>query len=309
MKTFLKILLVFLLFNATLTGQSNSTTEEFLKVASTNSVFQDLNPEDANSAFSIYIKHLEKRFNHKHKINGKALTKAYSSIQEIKNGLSNGEINFLNTTTEEFLEIKKFFDIVPCLAAVRFSDLHSKYLLIANDDSELKSLNALKAKTLGFSKIFVDFLGDKWLNLHLAKLNEPTYDKFFNSVKYYNKEMNIVYDVFFKKIDCGVIGKDVFDTMCELNPQLRNKIRIIDSSNNFILSVISYYPKMIENKTIKLLIDDMGKYHTFAEGKNILTLFKISRLDKISEVDLLPTKNFLDEYNKTIANKKINKKR
>lgn len=144
-----------------LLGQNRKNADEVLAIASTNQVFQDLDPENANSAFGVYVKQIEKKFNQKNNKNGYATAKVYSSLDDLKKSLKNEEIYFLNTANEEYFELKNQHDTVPCLTSEKYNEKHSNCLLITNTDSGVIYLRNIQKQSIGLSKIYFDWLDDK----------------------------------------------------------------------------------------------------------------------------------------------------
>lgn len=290
-----------ILFGGSVFCQNQIDSSTTLLLGSTNPMFQELNAKEANSIFSNYIQSVVKRFNKKYNQNSGAVSKIYTSLADLKNDLRKNRINMLNITTEEYLVVNPHADLTVCLAPVRDNTKYSKYLLVTHAGKNLNSIEDLKGKTIVMNSLNTKWLGDKWLNVLLMKKKYLQMDKYFGQLNYVQKEKNCLFDVFFKKADCTVIRESLYKAMCELNPQIKRSIKIIETSPELIVSVLAYNNRYPRSDLLKLAAKEMSEYHLFAEGKQILTLYQTERLVPITEHDLISTKKMLDEYNSLAA--------
>jgi ABC-type phosphate/phosphonate transport system substrate-binding protein len=129
-----------------------------------------------------------------------------------------------------------------------------------------------------------------------------TKETFFRNVKIEEKEPNAVYSVFFKKAECAIIQKNVFNTLCTLNPQFNSSLKIIATSPE-LLNIVTVYRKSSEKKVLDVLHSLGVNIQKTSEGQNIIKLFKIKRLVEITDKELTSTKKLIDEYNRYNKNR------
>ncbi len=95
----------------------------------------------------------------------------------------------------------------------------------------------------------------------------------------------VILAVFFGQADAGIVTDFSFDTIAELNPQIRNRLKIIAASPP-VVHAVSILRKDIDDETKKTVMDLISRLDESAEGQQVLTLFKIDRMVPIYESDL-----------------------
>ena len=221
-------------------SQNEKNDQMNFRFGYSNVVFQDIDPNDGNAALLIYTRELEKIFYRKNKKNVSLTTKIFYSIDEIRNELNENKIDLLSITSDKFFEIKKEFNLVPCITTISGNDKFTEYIVISSAKKKIKQIGLLKGSTFSIPKNFENSIAEKWLNvvLHTNKLKSS--EKFFGKILSVTNEKSAVYNVFFNKTDCAIVRESVFKTLSELNPQIENSLNIVEKSPRFIINVISY---------------------------------------------------------------------
>jgi phosphonate transport system substrate-binding protein len=80
------------------------------------------------------------------------------------------------------------------------------------------------------SAIETSRLAPKWLATRVAAQTPSYAEPFFGRVTKEAKLAQIVLPVYFRKADACIVTRQGFETMCELNPQLRGNLRVLASS-------------------------------------------------------------------------------
>lgn len=149
-------------------------------------------------------------------------------------------------------------------------------------DLKGKSFELLKGDDL--TEIFVDYV--------FLKEFHKSYKAVLGSISQQSKASRIVLDVYFKKVDAGVVFKGPFDVMAELNPDIANKIHIVDSYPSLSRNVSFFRKDYIYAQQIKNIAKTLFKGNPRA--KQILELF---RTPELTEFDVNKLDQF-DEFNK-----------
>jgi ABC-type phosphate/phosphonate transport system substrate-binding protein len=262
-------------------------------------VFQDTNPRDANAAIFIWAETLKRNLYEQYHIRGELVPSIYNSTEELEAGLRRKEINILVITTPEYFVLKERYNLIPAIAGVLNESIYSQYVLLVRSDANIYNISDLKQKTIAQPKERSNPLVDIWLNNLLLKNKKPAKDIFFSNVKLDKKESNAVYSVFFKKADCTIVQRSTYNTLCTLNPQFKQSLKIIDASPDLVQH-ITVYRKDSDEEIIKLFLELAKTIHQTSEGQNIVRIFKSTKVIGITEKDLLSTKHLIDEYKKNI---------
>jgi ABC-type phosphate/phosphonate transport system substrate-binding protein len=298
---FLSLALCYILFSL-IPGQSNLPKEKIFKMGYSTSIFQDIDPRDGNAAVYTYAETFRKKIKKERNLEVIFDSYVFNSIDEISDALKKRQISFIGLATNEYFLLQNDYKLIPCLASTTGDDVFSNYILIVNKESNIKDLKSLNGKTLALPSTNLHPLIKIWLSNLLHQKGLELYEKFFKKINSYDKESNTVHSVFFKNNDCGVVRLNSFTTLCELNPQLKKSIDIIEVSPKLLLS-ISCYSKGTDPELLNIMIAESQKLHRSASGKQILSVFKIEKVMEINENDLITTKQMYDYYQKNIRKK------
>ncbi len=100
-----------------------------------------------------------------------------------------------------------------------------QYYFIGWKNTEIKDFKGIKNKIISVERASKPaFI---WLDKNSLIENKKTYKKVVKTIKYEQKDSRVLLDVFFKKVDLGIVKKSTWDTMIELNPAILKRIKII----------------------------------------------------------------------------------
>jgi ABC-type phosphate/phosphonate transport system substrate-binding protein len=143
-----------------------------------------------------------------------------------------------------------------------------------------------------------------WLDVLLGNNKLDWKEKFFSSLKEFNKESQLILSVFFEQTDVCIVSRTAFNTMCELNPQVERDLKILASSPCFKIGLACTTQNSRKFSYIDKLIDATADLNSFTAGKQILILMKTARVRRFKQDDLKTVEQLLKEFEK-LQNKKI----
>jgi ABC-type phosphate/phosphonate transport system substrate-binding protein len=269
--------------------------------------FQDVNPVDATAAIAVYVENTRDMLQKKLNKDVDFSYKIFSSFEEMKKAIKENSVDLISLSTAEYYELKKDCKIYPYLTIKLTDDIYDQYCLIAHVNSEVKTIKDVLGKNLSIPVPKYHVLMEEWLNVALdnANLDEPK--KTFKVIKTVNKESNAVYDVFFNHSDCAVVRKSVFNTICELNPQVKLMLKIIGSSKPIVL-IISAANELSDQVLLKVYLEQALMSSNTANLGNILKIFKTRSFAKLTEENMKSAKEIVDKYNYLVSRRKIENK-
>lgn len=163
------------------------------------------------------------------------------------------------------------------------ADKKSDYLLlIARTDKNINSAKDLRGKRLTMQEN--DELADLFLDTEVLKALKKDYKDIGLTLQYQKKPNRIILDVFFDKADSAVIYKSTYDITTELNPDIKNKIKILAEypvkSKNF-----SYF--RFDYPFLKELNAASVNFNKSVRAQQILEVFKTPEIDycKVEALD------------------------
>jgi ABC-type phosphate/phosphonate transport system substrate-binding protein len=267
-----------------------------IRIGYSSMMMQDVSLTDAKAAIYVWVETLKKNILQKYNLESELFHYVYYSQTEIENALKRNEIDFMGLSTLEYYSLKDKYNLEPMLAGIVDENIYSQYILLTRFDSNINNISDLRGKIFAQAKDQYNPLINVWL-YNLLK-NQKITDKknYFSKIKYEDKEVSAAYSVYFKKADCAIIQKMVYNTVCTLNPQFKNSLRILETSPNLVL-VMTAMKKNTDREVVDLVNKGVETLHLTTEGESIIKLFKAKKFIGISEKDLASTKQLIDSYN------------
>ncbi len=283
------------------TEKTSAREEEQLILGFMNGLFSDVHISDALAATKVWATELKS----KKGFEGPADAVVYDDIPSAMEALTNKRVDLLVLISWQYLEVKDRADIDPYFVTGRGENIAEESVLLVNGDSGMESLEDLKGKNLLILNNVRAALGRVWLETLLFEKGIADIESYFGSIQGTDKSSKTVLPVFFGQADACLIHRSGFDTMCDLNPQLRKKLKIINISPPLLPSLMCIrrdYPDYLKTA----LIDALKHLHEEPRGLQILTLFKVDKVFPYDDAYLQHAKALLAKHSE--LKRKLQKK-
>lgn len=165
----------------------------------------------------------------------------------------------------------------------------NQYYLIKNLESEF-SFNDLEKKEIYYN----DHMAKMWFDYLLLKKNIES-KKMINRI---DKEKNLIFNIFFNKDNLSIITKDLYDDMIKFNPQIKEKIEIIEKSEAIFFKVLGYTRKGLSENDQEKLYKIINALNAKVEDFDVLSFIQIRKIHIVVKHELDKINKFFDEYNK-----------
>lgn len=216
----------------------------------------------------------------------------FESMHELHEAVVHGEIDMVVAPP---LLISRYFqhnELTDGYVGMLESGDSDNLLLIVRNDKKINSMKDLLGKRLVISND--DELADMFIDTLFLKALNKGYRNSVGSVEIQNKGSRAVLDIYFNKADMGVVYRNAYDVMVELNPNISEKVIIFDKipvkSRNFSYFVRGYpFVDVMTTLAITTLKNNV-------RAKQILDIFRMSTLEKslVNELDYF--KKYEDNY-------------
>lgn len=216
----------------------------------------------------------------------------FDSMQEMHDAANRGEIDLI--VAPPLMIVRNFNpqELEDGFTGVMEVGKTDDILLVARKDKQIRSVADLRGKHFimpnndEMVEAFID-------NLFLKQL-KIGYKKALGTVESEKKASRIILDIYFNKADAGIVYRNAFSVMSELNPDIQEQLIIIDSyptkTRNFSY-FINHYPYRKE------IIDIMMKtINDSPRVKQILEVFKTQTTAACTVEELQPYIEFEKEY-------------
>ena len=154
----------------------------------------------------------------------------------------------------------------------------NEYILLVHRDRGIERLDQLKASTISIHDHSRMSLAPIWLDTILLEANLGTTAHFFRSVNLETKTSKVVLPVFFETSEACLVTRAAFEVMAELNPQLRQQLRILAISPTLVSGAFAFRSDTTNAFRPQFLnaIDRLGNSQA---GRQILTLTQADRIE------------------------------
>lgn len=153
-----------------------------------------------------------------------------------------------------------------------------RYLILTHAGSGITSLAGLQGKILTIWRSPKAYLAREWVEMELHAAGLGTAQAFFSQMPDSDKvSRGVVLPVFFRQADACLVGSSAFQQMCELNPQLKAKLRILATSPNLVTSFFAFHRGLAEEPRKSFQRQVLSLTQSPA-GQQALALYQAERL-------------------------------
>ncbi len=295
MKLLLNFFIVILLLNSNLlannSSETNSKTYEFSSTFGFLQTGTILNRfKDARVAVKVWLEDIALSYG------GDLTLKFYDNSDTLYEDFKNQKVDMIVLNLPYYFENKVKIDneSVELWSIAMSEDRYVKYYLITSKNSNINSFRDVKGKTISLATN--DTVGNVWLDKNALKLFKTTYTNVFKEIHPVLKESTALLNVFFKKRDLALISKRTWDTMNELNPSIKNKIKIIDETKEKHLPFIGFFSKYTDKRSIDAFFELSANLEDLRGSSQVIDLLKFKKVIKINEESLVDLENYYNEY-------------
>ncbi|MDH7604823.1 MAG: PhnD/SsuA/transferrin family substrate-binding protein [Melioribacter sp.] len=247
-----------------------------------------------NESWDYWSKLFIKKLNNQGLEGGKFSVQQYYSKTQLLEDIKNNKIDAIALFSIHYVNegFDKFFYPV-FTSSKSLEEKFQRYIIICNVENQLSNINNAE---LHIPKSSESDLMDIWVKSRFGVDKSANGIVFVKSPK---NEIQLINAIFFGSIKYAVVTEASFSVAKELNPQIKNKIKVIDTSTgliNLIIALRKGYNKDFEN----IILDISLNFHNSTEGRQILNLAQAARFVAINNSDLSETIKLLKSVKKRL---------
>jgi ABC-type phosphate/phosphonate transport system substrate-binding protein len=171
--------------------------------------------------------------------------------------------------------------------------IFEKILLVTRKDLKISKLEDLQGRSITIPSGHI--LGKKYLDLELMTRGLPTSKQFFSTIREVDDVNSSLIDLFFGKTDCALVTDVAFKLASELNTQIPRNLEMLLSSKEIIPQIIALN-KNISIPAIQKVDHNIIRAHQNQHVKNLLSLFRTSRIVKLKQNQLDESRRLIIKY-------------
>jgi len=223
----------------------------------------------------------------------------YDSSQKMAEDLEAKKLDMVLTLGLDFVKYFGNADLANGMTAGMRDRESERLVLLVNKESSKEKLLSLKKPTIAVQAD--EEIAKIYAKNYFLK-NTKKEDVQFLNVR---KRQEAILKVFFKNADAALVTKKTFLFAKELNPQIGEKLKIIEYSDITATS-FGFFRKSLNEKTKEKILSKAINLNTTVRGRQILAVFQTDMVVETSLEDLKPIKKLYDEYNE-LKNTKTSK--
>jgi len=230
----------------------------------------------------------------------------FEDMPSLINSMKTGKINAAAIPCVDYIISREKLTVVPILVPTRGEDILETNILLVHRHSELTDLSGLESRNLIIEKGERGRIALLWLDTLLLKRGLSESRNFLRSVRMVDKVSQAVLPVFFRQADACIVTLDSWKTLCELNPQLKKQLHILEQSPGY-LGAVFVIKKNLSLQNRERFVKAVFAAQAKTELKQILMLFRFSGMVKFKQ-SYLKTIEALVKENNALKSKRDQKK-
>ena len=255
-------------------GQSEEpSSKKVLRYAYSTRLFRDVDRKDAEVSLQVWTKDISARTGNGYD----AEVKVYDDLAALAKDIRANAVDIVTMLAPDYLDLKEKDLLEPALAGTAAGHFPEEFVLLVHRDGKVTKMDQLRGKRFLLEVGGRGKCGRMWIDTLLMKEGLPRSQEFFKSIQETDKEQRAVFPVFFQQADACVVRAIAFETMAELNPQVKDRLQVLVKSPGFVLGFVCLRKDLTPE--IKQDIINSGlTMHENPRGRQLLTFF---RMDKI----------------------------
>lgn len=272
-KILIHILLTTLITSLFAQSKSGNEINNTRKLIISLSSFHNAKSEDAQAIAQILADHIKKSRN----LNYNFQVKTPKTLSEIEKAAGD-DFDCVILTTDEYLALKNKLPLEPFATNVTNGKIGYTYHFIVNKSDDITDISQLRNETINVLSRENQNAPLYWLDKLLAEKKLGSSKKFFKNIFIDYKATNVFLPVYFKKAKACLITDVALNLMVELNPSIKNSIKILNTSDYMILGLNCLNKNKKETDSYKTLAKIILDLHQNEYGRQLLHLFSVDKL-------------------------------
>lgn len=292
------IILGYCLFTATVNSQQLKVQE--VQAGFSANLFYEVDSRDAQVALEIWVKEVFNDLENKDGIILKPNVMIYEDLALLKSAIEKDKLDFLILSILDYLELKDQIAFDPILMGAFKGVVGEENVLLVHQDLEGEGLESLKNRRLMVYPGHRGEISKTWLSTLLLQQGDCASEQYFSEIRLAKNPTQAVLQVFFHQADACVVHYYAYETMAELNPQLKTQLKVLKKSPIFAYGVNlltrKFEPALKETVTQVAL--EIG---TLIRGQQILRLFGMDQIVRFEPAHIASVEMLIKNYNDLIT--------
>ena len=218
-----------------------------------------------------------------------------SGTTQLREFLCDASIDGAAVTTEEYLSLEPELQGTNMFVSFIGGQYTEVYLMLVRVDSGITDLGGLRGRKITLFENPRMSLAPLWLDLTLSEQGLGPPARHFGQVVRAQKLPKVVLPVFFRQQDACIVTRRGFETMCELNPQVRAQLRVLVTSPA-VVPAVGFLRRGYDSPLRDMMLNALRGLEKSAAGEQVLTLFQSDQLQEVSATLLGSARDLVEAH-------------
>jgi len=288
---------ILILLSFLLTGSANCPSAEpaDFRIGYPASAFPGVDTRDAKVAMKVLLSRLVDNFNQENGWSYSATGMIYNDLESMLEAVRSGEINAIWLSSVDYLNLCQPYSLEPFLIASAYDEPTSRYVLLARSDVTLETLKPDRKTTLLLQTGAMGKIAQLWLDTLLLRNGFAESGEFFSTTNRVERASRAVLPVFFGQADACVVSRKAFETVVEMNPQLKTQLNVLAESPPLI-NPVSCFCGSVKEEDRRDLKKALSMLKDKPDGEQMLMLFRMNAIFEFHPEYLRSLEELCREY-------------
>ncbi len=218
----------------------------------------------------------------------------------IARAIEQGAFELISMPVDEYFTVGAQGLADPFIISVHGGSTTEEYVLVTRTENGVSGLDQLQGSRLVVSGDSRDRLGMVWLEVLLARRGLGLPEKVFQRITTAGKPATVVLPVYFNQADVCLVSGSGFAVMGELNPQVKQHLRVLARSEPLVPDVTAFR-RGVPQPTIDAVLEATRGMLRSRTAKQVLTLFKAESLEILPASCLDSARRLLEEHARSVG--------
>ncbi len=256
-----------------LQGSAPQSLKEF-RIGYTATAFSDIRPEDAEVALEMWGDTVREKMEGETETVKSFILEDRNQLLEI---LRSQQYELLILDVLNYMSLEPGLGLEPVLVPSCGGEATHRYVLLTNAADGIEQLYQLRGKRLLIESGGQGGLPHIWIDSLALEQELPEIASFFRPVSDVHKASQAVLPIFFRQAGSCVVTQRSFDTICELNPQVRAKVKVLERSVPLLRGLLCMRQNMPAENYEKAM-EILRNLHKEPAGQQMLLMFQEEEL-------------------------------
>lgn len=246
---------------------------------------RDVNMADIKVSLQVWADELGKPYGYQ------VITALYDDMSAMRSAMNRLELHFVNASGMELAETFAPDELQGGYAR-RIQGVDEGLALVTNSTSGIHAFSDLRGKRL--VRLSRDRLSEIFLETQCLKAAGKKCQEYLVLTEE-RRDIQSVYSVFFGKADAALVALSTLHTAAELNPQIKQRLRVISDWRTTAMS-FGMMTRHADLASRDIMMGSVKETLKSPRGRQMLELFKADYLEVVDASALKPYWALLQEY-------------